>query len=339
MISVTARVTICALARQPYKRDNVREAEPTSIPLALWNAWDLVLNLRGIGWNWSQGIPIPRPSVAVRSRVRFLLFSCIRAVVFALAFDAFTEAIRTFFPNTSPLNGDTIFNQSLVSIPRHLRAFEIAYLTVWLAYFGMEWVYNLLAIICVIIFYQHPSQWPPLFDKPWSSTSLSDLWGRRWHQMLRYSFFWVGGVPLSYLFGRAGLILGTFLMSGLFHDIEIRAVGRGGNSLVEVGFFVMNGVGILVERAWAKARSCRVRGIYGWIWTFSWLALWGLPVVDQWAKSGRFGFDTIPGGYKPAMSLLSLVLPSGIDKGFAVNCLCFGISLPFLVYSLFTLPT
>ena len=39
----------------------------------------------------------------------------------------------------------------------------------------------------------------------------------------------------------------TFLMSGIFHDVEIRAVGRGGNILVLVGFFIMNGVGILVE--------------------------------------------------------------------------------------------
>ncbi|KAL4071675.1 hypothetical protein V8B97DRAFT_2023804 [Scleroderma yunnanense] len=339
LISVTARVTIWALARQPYKRDNVREAESTSIPMALWNAWDLLLSLRGIGWNWSQGVPVPKPSAETRSRVRFLLFAAARVVFFGLAFDAFTEAIRAFFQNTSPLNGDTIFNQSLLPITRYLQAFGMAYLTVWMAYFAMQWAYYFLAIFCVIVFYQHPSQWPPLFDSPWLSTSLSELWGRRWHQMLRYAFFSVGGVPLSYVFGHVGLVLGTFLLSGLFHDIEIRAVGRGGNSLIEVGFFVMNGVGILLERAWAKAKGRRVRGIYGWVWTFSWLAIWGIPVVDLWAKSGRFGFDTFPAGFKPAMSLLSLVLPSGVHKGFAVNCLCFGISLPFLVYTtLFTLP-
>ena len=336
---MTARVTICALVQKPYKRDNVRETETTSIPLALWNGWDLLLNLRGIGWNWSQDIPIPRQSVAARSRVRFLLYLGIRAIAFALAFDVFTEAIRTYFVTTTPLDGDTIFNQSLVPISRCFRAFGIAYLTVWLAYFAMQWGYSFLAIICVIIFHQHPSQWPRLFDRPWLSTSLSELWGRRWHQMVRYSFSKVGGVPLSYLFGQPGAVLGTFLMSGIFHDVEIRAVGRGGDTLVLVRFFVMNGVGILVERAWAKARGCHVRGIYGWLWTFSWLALWGIPVVDQWAKAGRFGLETFPGGLRPAVSLLSLVLPSGVDQGFVVNCLCFGISLPFVVYSLFTLPT
>ncbi|KAL4071676.1 hypothetical protein V8B97DRAFT_2023805 [Scleroderma yunnanense] len=253
-ISVIAQVTIWSLAQQLYKRDNVRGAKSTSIPLALWNACDLLLNFRGIGWNWSQGVPIPESSVKTQSRVQFLLFAVPRAIFFALGFDAFTEAVRTFF------------------------AFEIAYLSIWLVYFALEWAYHSLAIICIVIFHQHPSQWPPLFDKPWLSTSLSEFWGRRWHQVLRYHFSLLGGIPLSYIFGRAGLVLGTFLLIGLFHDIKIRAVGRGSSSLVEVGFFVMNGVGILLERVWAKARDCRVHGAYGWIWTFSWLAIWGVPM-------------------------------------------------------------
>ena len=36
-------------------------------------------------------------------------------------------------------------------------------------------------------------------------------------------------------------------MLGIFHDVEIQAIGHGGNILVLVGFFIMNGVRILIE--------------------------------------------------------------------------------------------
>ncbi|KAI6014179.1 membrane bound O-acyl transferase family-domain-containing protein [Pisolithus marmoratus] len=330
---LSARTTAWALAQEPYVRDNA----PASVPMAFWNAWDLLLNARGIGWNWSRGIPIPKPSLETNSRIRFLAHAATRAFFYGLAFDAFTETVCSFSPKFGTWRGDSILDYSLPLVPRYLRALEILYLSVWLTYFAVHWAYYCLAIVCIIIFYQHPSQWPPLFDKPWLSTSLSDFWGRRWHQMFRFGLVSLGGVLPAYLFGRPGGVLGTFLISGIFHAIEIRAVGQGGSVAIQVGFFAVHGIGLLLERAWAKKTGHRVRGVYGWIWTFSWLTLWGLPVVDEWAKAGRFAVDRFPGGFKPTMALLSALLPPEVDKGFVLRCLCFGGSLPFLVYTLFTL--
>ncbi|KAI5984675.1 hypothetical protein EDD15DRAFT_2375114 [Pisolithus albus] len=339
MATICMRTSIWAMVQEPYVRDNVPKDGLTSVPMAFWNAWDLLLTARGIGWNWSRGIPVTRSSNEIKSRTQFLIYAVLRVVLYGLAFDAFTEAIRSFSPGFSSWRGDTIFDPSLPVIYRYLRALEISYLTVWMAYFAMQWGYYSLATLLVSVFRQHPSQWPPLFDKPWLSTSLSEVWGQRWHQMLRFPFTLCGGIPLAYLFGRPGGILGTFLMSGIFHVIEFRAVGRGGGVMAVGGFFVMNGVGVLLERAWSQKVSPgrRVRGIWGWIWTFSWMALWGIPLIDQWARAGRFATDTLPGGFRPTMALLSLVLPQGVDKGVVLKCLCFGTSLPFLVYSLFTL--
>ncbi|KAI6014171.1 hypothetical protein EDC04DRAFT_3145164 [Pisolithus marmoratus] len=339
MVTTCMRASIWALVQEPYVRDNVPNSGPTSVPMAFWNAWDLLSTSRGIGWNWSRGIPITRPANETSSRSRFLGYVATRIVFYGLAFDAFTEAIRSFSTNFSSWRGDTILDPSLPMISRYLRALEISYLAVWMAYFAIHWSYYSFAAVFVSVFRQKPSQWPPLYDKPWLSTSLSDLWGRRWHQMLRFPCFSCGGVPLAYLFGRPGGVLGTFLMSGIYHTIELRAVGRGGSVRAELGFFVMSGVGVLLERAWSKYVSPgrRVGGIYGWIWTFSWIAIWGIPAVDQWARAGRFE-GALPGGFQPTMALLSLVLPQGVDKGFVLKCLCFGTSLPFLVYSLFNLP-
>ncbi|KAL4077575.1 hypothetical protein J3A83DRAFT_4368911 [Scleroderma citrinum] len=337
LTSFVARATVWTLERQPYKRENVSGTESTSIPMACWNAFDLLFNMRGVGWNWSKGIPISRSSVQSQSRPRFLFFAVTRFILFAVVFDALQEGVRSHFPNFSPRDSNTIFDHSLPPIPRYIRVFQIVYLNLWQAYFFIGSMYHLLSAIFVILFFQHPSQWPPLFDKPWSSTSLSDLWGRRWHQIIRHFSVALGGVPFIHVLGRPGYVLGTFLLSGAIHYIDFRASGCRGNPVIGGGFFVINAIGVLLERAWSKMRGHRIDGIYGWIWTFSWLTLWSVPMVDEWAKIGRFGSNWI-GDFRPAAVLLSLVLPTTVDKGFVANCLCFGISVPFLVYTLFTLP-
>ena len=163
-----------------------------------------------------------------------------------------------------------------------------------------------MAIACIVLFQQHPSQWPPLFDSPWLSTSLSDLWGRRWHQMMREQLVTFGVRPFNYLFGRLGGLLGAFLVSGIVHDIELRAFGRGGNLVVIIGFWVMNGVGVVLERVWTKTTGRRVGGVWGRTWTFGWLALWGVWVVDEWAKKGRFGV-LAAGEFEPSLAFARLV--------------------------------
>ena len=334
---MVARTTVWTLTRQPYKRDNVSAAESTSLPMACWNAWDLQLNVRGIGWNWSQGIPIRRPSLQLQSRPRFLLFAITRFAFCLVMFDAFMEALRAQFSGISPHDIYTIFDHSLPLIPRYIRVLQTVYLISWVIYLTIEGVYQLLSTIFVILFWQCPSQWPPLFDKPWLSTSLSDLWGRRWHQMVRHSAVALGGAPLAYFLGRPGYVLGTFLFSGAIHCIHFLANKRGGNPVFEGGFFVMNGVGILLERAWSKARSRRVGGVYGSMWTLLWVTVWAVPMVDQWAKIGRFDAGAALGDFRPAMFLLSLILPTATDKDFVVSCLCFRLSVLFLVYTLFTM--
>ena len=337
MTSIVAHATVWTLVREPYKRDNVGATESTSFPMACWNAWDLLLNVRGIGWNWSQGIPIPQSSNKSRSRALFVLLAVMRLAFCVVALDALTEAQLSHYPNMSPRDIRSIFDHSLPPIPRYIRALQLVFLNFWLGYFTIEMIYQLLSAIFVILFWQHPSQWPPLFDKPLSSTSLSDLWGRRWHQILRHLAVALGGAPMAYLLGRPGKVLGTFLLSGAIHCIQFRASGHGGSAAIEGSFYVMHAVGVLLERAWLKMTGRRVSGLYGWMWTLLWVTIWAAPMVDQWAETGRFGFDTF-GGSRPTMALLSWILPTGADKSFAANCLYFGISVPFLVYTLFTLP-
>ena len=265
-------------------------------------------NKRGIGWNWPRRHIVPKPAFETDSRITFVLLSAVRLALHALGFDACLQIIRVLSPDTfGSLKGGSLFDHTLPPLPEVLRSVLVSFLAIWMMYFVIQWSYQFLAIVCIVLFQQRPSQWPPLFDSPWLSTSLSELWGRRWHQMMREPFVTFGVRPFNYLFGRLGGVFGAFLVSGIFQDIEHRSFGRGGNSVAIIGFWVMNGVGVVLERIWTQATGRRVGGVWGWMWTFVWLALWGVWVVDEWAKTGRFGVFGLPGEIGPTLALAALV--------------------------------
>ncbi|KAH0833888.1 membrane bound O-acyl transferase family-domain-containing protein [Lanmaoa asiatica] len=312
MCAISMHSTVWAIAREPFRRrDSLKKQnkpDSESIYTAFWNAWDLMLNPRGIGWNWPRGLIVPKPAFETDSRIIFVLSSAARLAFHALAFDACVQTIRILSPNTfGSLDGGSLFDHTLPPLLELLRSVFVSLLAVLIAFFAIQWSYQFLAILCIILFQQLPSQWPPLFDSPWLSTSLSELWGRRWHQMMRDMLLTLGGQPFNYLFGRLGGLLGAFLISGMFHVIELHSLGRGGNSVAVLGFWIMNGVGVVLERVWKATTGRPVGGVLGWMWTFGWLALWGVPAVNEWAKTGRFGGLSLPGEFEPSLALVAFV--------------------------------
>ncbi|KAL4077995.1 hypothetical protein J3A83DRAFT_4218579 [Scleroderma citrinum] len=82
-------------------------------------------------------------------------------------------------------NGQTIFDPSLPPLLRYLRSSIITALTGFVGWILMELLYHFVAFVCTLLFQQQPSQWPPVFDHPWFSTSLAGFWGRNWYQFYR----------------------------------------------------------------------------------------------------------------------------------------------------------
>jgi hypothetical protein len=321
------RSTAWTLVREPYARlpihgpnSNLMNGDhgnhnPTpkssprvSVPSAMWNAWDLLVNLRGIGWNWAQGSHIPKASSQVESRLVFFVLSLGRLILYTIAFDTTSKCVSWFGPDTigSP-NGGTIFDSSLPPFTRYLRSSVITTLSGVTSYLTVEAVYQLHAVEFMVLFRQYPSQWPPLFDAPWFSTSLSSFWGRKWHQIFRESFVAVGSKPLEVFFGRAGVVMGAFAVSGALHDVGMRGMGRGGDSLQVMGFFLMHGVGVMMEGVWKRVTGRRVGGLVGWLWVFTWFVIWGNLMVDAWARRGLLGCELIPRSYRPTTMLLNLL--------------------------------
>ena len=274
---------------------------------ACWNAWDLLLNVRGIGWNWSQGLVVPKPAFKTNSRVIFVLLSAVAFIFHAVALDVCVQAIRVLSPGIvdSPAGG-TLFDHTLPPFLELLRAILVTFLTGAAIYFGLQHTYHLLGIVCVILFQQHPSHWPPPFDIPLFSTSLNELWGRRWHQMMRDAVLNLGYHPLSRLFGRFVGLLGAFLVSGVFHSFDLEQ-HRSGYVVVCLVFWVMNSVGVALERLWKKATGREVRGVWGWVWAAGWLFLCGVPMVDVYARVGRLTALRVVGGFEPSLEIIALV--------------------------------
>jgi alginate O-acetyltransferase complex protein AlgI len=112
--------------------------------------------------------------------------------------------------------------------------------------------------------------WPvrKLFERPFSSRSLTDFWSRRWNlafvEMSRLLFL----KPLRRWFGAAGAVCGVFLISGLLHEFALSypAAGGWGGPLA---YFLLQGGLVLTERRWLHPEWWPAWA--GRLWAAAWL--------------------------------------------------------------------
>jgi hypothetical protein len=105
----------------------------------------------------------------------------------------------------------------------------------------------------------------PIMQKPLQSRSLSEFWGKRWNLGFRQlSYAWIFK-PLRKKGGVALATLCAFLASGLIHDLVISVPARGGYGL-PTAYFMIQGIGVLVERSPFGTRLGLAKGIAGWTW-------------------------------------------------------------------------
>ncbi|MFN7140906.1 MAG: MBOAT family protein, partial [Limisphaerales bacterium] len=104
----------------------------------------------------------------------------------------------------------------------------------------------------------------PLMDKPAMATALSEFWGRRWNRgfnqlVARFVFR-----PTVRHLNVAGATMLVFAVSGIIHDVVISVPARGGYGLPTL-YFLLQGLGILIERTNAGRALGLNRGIRGWL--------------------------------------------------------------------------
>ncbi|CAE6494394.1 unnamed protein product [Rhizoctonia solani] len=301
----------------------VTRAQPNPRLLSALNsgfsdACELLSSMRGIGWDYGTGndIYIP-PENRPTEKAKFLKSTLWSTLGYYLLLDLIDTGFK-LVPGVSSPSGGSIFLPELSPIPRAFVSTVLHFATGLAFIAGFNMVYGLFTLILVSM-WQHPSAWPPVMERPWATTSLHDFWGKRWHQLLRQTFFVGGGYPLAFISetivgmllgkragrtaGLWGLLFGTFTASGMFHMFAMYAMGQGIEWRV-VGFFSAQTLALLLERAWRASTGRRVDGWWGRAWSYLWVIGGGQWCVDAWHRRGLGGGMVIP----PFLSVTRLIL-------------------------------
>jgi hypothetical protein len=115
-----------------------------------------------------------------------------------------------------------------------------------------------------------------LFLNPFPSETLSEFWGKRWnlafHEMTADAIY----RPLEGILPRQGMLLVSFALSGLFHEVAISLPVQAGFGF-PLGYFLFQGILVALERALLK-RGWGFSGWAGRLWVIFWIIL-PLPIL------------------------------------------------------------
>ncbi|KAF9017639.1 hypothetical protein BDZ89DRAFT_1074661 [Hymenopellis radicata] len=280
--------TLCSLAwtfgPTPAKRDGSK-----SSPL------ELMFSFRGLDYTFSSYskthvAPEWRPT---SSRSFFAIYT-LASLLFHMTL---SDVIHIYIQNNAPdtLQGGSIFG------PARTPTIFSTYLTVLagvVIYAVIQFVYDVATFIGVVVFRQEPKAWPPIFQQPWLATSLSQFWGLL---LCGYRRHPARFLPAS--IANIAAVMGVFFVSGCLHFIGGWGMGKGADWWPLAGFFLVNGVGLLLENAWKTVMGSRVEGIFGWVWTMVFVAFWANWLVDEWSRIGLIASNFFPEGKRPAEML------------------------------------
>ena len=250
--------------------------QKSRLPGWLYDALEPVFTSRGIGWKFGAGLYIPKEHRPLQ-RSAFLRATMVSVLENFLIFDA-CESFIKLVPDVGSPQGGTIFRPELPFLQRYVLSTVIHIATGSYILSGFQLFYSdLPTLIGVGLLSHEPSSWPPVVDNPWQSDSLHVLWSKRWHQLLRETFFVYGGFVGGFLAGSLGTLFGTFFGSGLYHEATAYALGRGFDCR-GIYFFVLQAPLLLLERMWVHITGHRVSGIYGRLWVYFCIIILGQPL-------------------------------------------------------------
>jgi alginate O-acetyltransferase complex protein AlgI len=135
----------------------------------------------------------------------------------------------------------------------------------WIGLFGLIFLLHFGSFHLIALFWQAMGiDAEPIMSKPILSKTLSEFWGKRWNLGFRQLAHDLIFRPLYKRIGVTGAGLLVFLASGLIHDLVISLPARGGYGL-PTGYFVLQGLGVTLERSTPGRRLELQKGALAWI--------------------------------------------------------------------------
>ena len=152
----------------------------------------------------------------------------------------------------------------------------------------------------------HPSSWPPMFNAPFTSTSLVDFWTRRWHAIFRHVF---GRLSTAILYvlpipnykplnhkARTIRAIVIFGLSGYLHIMLMHRVINMGHPRTFLDpsilkFFLLQPMGLVMETLVVvplcdATFGVRWRNTITRAWTWMFMLFLGRYWSDVWVSSG-----------------------------------------------------
>jgi hypothetical protein len=135
----------------------------------------------------------------------------------------------------------------------------------WTGLFGLIFLLHFGSFHLISLFWRSVGiAAEPIMSKPILSKALSEFWGKRWNLGFRQLAHDLIFRPLHRRTGVAVAGLLVFVASGLIHDLVISLPARGGYGL-PTGYFILQGMGVTLERSALGRRLGLQGGTTGWI--------------------------------------------------------------------------
>ena len=253
---------------EPKRAQKQKTVKSKFLPKWLSDTLEAEFTMRGYGWNFGKKVHVPVERRPLERNA--FLWATLRIFVKKYLLADLLESCLKLLPGIGSTAGGSMFFTHYPRFRRYATSTGIHLLSGVTLINGLEVVNLACTLIAVGLLGQSPKEWPFLLDEPFESESLHELWARRWHQCFRRVFLVLGGIPGEYFFGRDGLVFGTFLASGLFHEAGTYLMGRGMDYRVPL-FFILQAVGIWLEDWWKRGTGCRTQGSVGTVWTYLWV--------------------------------------------------------------------
>ncbi|KAI0294026.1 hypothetical protein B0F90DRAFT_1811747 [Multifurca ochricompacta] len=268
--------------------------------LSMW-----AIALKSFEWTFLIKEPVrryevPKDGEPLKERPLTILNQILKLLVKVAALDASHYIIQLLRPSTYRLEGDTIFDETLSLGPRLFQVSCISLCGMVVIYTSVDIMYQLCALSA--------SQWPRIANRPWLSMSVTEFWGKRWHQFFRHIFVVYGSRPGGKVAGWYGSIIGAYVVTAIMHVLGLWGLGRGTEFTHTGGFFIMIGLASVFERQWKLWTGKPVTGLSGTVWAMVWQLIWGSGMVDSWARRGMVANDFIRKDIRIGKVLVDFIL-------------------------------